>query len=537
MRTSATETSKEGLAFLQRRVALFGLASGGLGLIFLVFRAVVHVAGRDYDELRDPSFLYHLLGVALALSAWLSCRSGSRPRRVIHAAEMVALLGPGIAYQLMGWHVPLGERPEMTVLLAVTYSFMARSAYVPSTARRTLLLSLALGVPLVIGTYVAYRRADETFLRAIGTIGLPGTAEQLAGRLATSIAVWWSLTTILATAISGVIYGLRREVREARKLGQYTLEEKIGEGGMGVVYRASHAMLRRPTAVKLLPANKAGEQSILRFEREVQLTASLSHPNTVTVFDFGRTPEGVFYYAMELLDGAGLDIVVRLDGAQPPERALHVLDAVAGALAEAHAIGLIHRDVKPANIILCKQGGLYDVPKVVDFGLVKDMSGGGAALTATATLTGTPLYMAPEAIRTSGALDARSDLYALGAVGYFLVTGTHVFPGQNLIEVCSHHLHTPPEPPSARLARAVPADVEKLLLDLLAKDPDERPRSANEVQQRVRECRAYGAWDRERARRWWEEHGEKLRRHRTEGPTLTRIEPALSVSKLVSGGP
>jgi serine/threonine-protein kinase len=339
------------------------------------------------------------------------------------------------------------------------------------------------------------------------------------------IAAWWSLTTILATATSSVIYGLRREVREARKLGQYTLEEKLGEGGMGVVYRASHAMLRRRTAVKLLPAEKAGEQSIARFEREVQLTAGLSHPNTVTIFDFGRTPEGVFYYAMELLDGASLDVVVELDGAQPPERVLHVLDGVAGALVEAHEIGLIHRDIKPANIILCKQGGLFDVPKVVDFGLVKDLSGTGVALTGTATLAGTPLYMSPEAITTPDAMDARGDLYALGAVGYFMVTGSHVFPGRSPVEVCGHHLHTKPEPPSTRLGRAFPPDLESLLLDCLEKDPSRRPQTADELQQRVRECRAFGAWDRERARHWWQENGEKLRRSRTEHPTLTRDEP------------
>jgi serine/threonine-protein kinase len=240
---------------------------------------------------------------------------------------------------------------------------------------------------------------------------------------------------------------------------------------------------------------------------------------------------------MELLDGFGLDVLVRLDGAQPPERALHVLDAVAGALAEAHEIGLVHRDVKPANIILCRQGGFFDVPKVVDFGLVKDTSGVGTALTANTTLTGTPLYMAPEAIRSPGPLDGRSDLYSLGAVGYFLVTGTHVFPGHSVIEVCSHHLHTRPEPPSARLGRPVPSDVERLLLELLAKDPDERPRSAIEVQERVRQCQAYGAWDRERARRWWHEHGEKVRRHRTEDPTLTRIEPAMSFTRATSREP
>jgi serine/threonine-protein kinase len=207
----------------------------------------------------------------------------------------------------------------------------------------------------------------------------------------------------------------------------------------------------------------------------------------------------------------------------PPERVLHVLDGVAGALTEAHEAGLVHRDVKPANIILCKQGGFFDVPKVVDFGLVKDLAAGGVALTATATLTGTPLYMAPEAITSPGALDARVDLYALGAVGYFLATGTHVFPGRTFIEVCSHHLHRPPEAPSTRLGRALPPDLERLILDCLEKDASRRPPTATELQERVRACRDYGAWSRERARRWWEEHGEGVRHRRTEMPTLTRV--------------
>jgi eukaryotic-like serine/threonine-protein kinase len=506
-------------------VALFGLASGGLGLIFLLFRTVVAVSTREYREFVRPSFLYRLLAVSAALAAWLACRTGERSRTFLHAAEVLALVGGSVAYQLMGWHIALAARPEMIVLLAITYSFMARAAYVPSPARRTLLLSLTVGVPFVIGTYVVYLGADETFLRGASLGETPLTAEEYASMSATSIAVWWSLTTVLATATSSVIYGLRRDVREARKLGQYTLEEKLGEGGMGVVYRASHAMLRRPTAVKLLPAEKAGEQSIARFEREVQLTARLTHPNTVTIFDFGRTQEGVFYYAMELLDGAALDVLVELDGAQPPERALHMLDGVAGALMEAHEIGLIHRDVKPANIILCKQGGLFDVPKVVDFGLVKDLSDGGVALTSTATLTGTPLYMCPEAIIAPNAMDGRGDLYALGAVGYFMVTGTHVFPGRSPVEVCGHHLHTKPEPPSTRLGREFSPDLEALLLDCLEKDPSRRPQTAAELQQRVRGCRAYGAWDRERARHWWQENQERLHRVRTDHPTLTRVEP------------
>src|SRR4029453_4275610 len=212
------------------------------------------------------------------------------------------------------------------------------------------------------------------------------------------------------------------------------------------------------------------------------------------IFDFGRTPEGIFYYAMELLDGAAIDVIVEVDGPQPPERFLHVLDGVTGALMEAHEIGLVHRDVKPANIILCKQGGLFDVPKVVDFGLVKDLSGGEASLTATSTLAGTPLYMSPEAITAANLVDARGDLYSLGAVGYFMVTGTHVFPGRSPIEVCPPPPQPKPEPPSVRLGRAVPPDLEKLLLDCLEKDPARRPQTAAALQQRVRECRAYGAW-------------------------------------------
>jgi serine/threonine-protein kinase len=231
----------------------------------------------------------------------------------------------------------------------------------------------------------------------------------------------------VATAGSGVIYGLRREVRRALRLGQYTLEEKLGEGGMGVVYRARHALLRRPTAVKLLKGDRLGEASLRRFEREVQLTASLSHPNTVSVYDFGRTPEGVVYYAMEYLEGLSLEQLVAEAGAQPPGRVVHVLRQVLGALAEAHGVGLVHRDVKPGNVILCERGGLSDVAKVVDFGLVKDLDAADA-LSHEGMLVGTPLYLAPEAIRSPNA-DPRSDLYSLGAVAYVLLTGNHVFDG------------------------------------------------------------------------------------------------------------
>ncbi|MBX7187514.1 MAG: serine/threonine protein kinase [Vicinamibacteria bacterium] len=308
---------------------------------------------------------------------------------------------------------------------------------------------------------------------------------------------------------SRVIYGLGLEVAAARRLGQYTLEEKLGEGGMGVVYRASHAMLRRPTAVKLLRPENSGERGLERFEREVQRTAALSHPNTVAIHDYGRTRDGVFYYAMEYLDGADLQRLVAEDGAQPPERVVHVLRQVLGALAEAHGVGLIHRDIKPANIILCERGGLPDVAKVVDFGLVKEVDA-SAGESREDALVGTPLYMAPESIG-SGEATAASDLYAVGAVAYYLLTGSHVFTGKTALEVCSHHLLTPPVPPSQRSGRSLPPRLEAWVLRCLEKAPARRPAGAIEAAEELSASHDR-VWDMETAREWWRVKGASLRR-------------------------
>lgn len=311
----------------------------------------------------------------------------------------------------------------------------------------------------------------------------------------------------MAVVASRVIFGLRAKVDKVRRLGQYTLEGKLGEGGMGVVYRASHAMLRRPTAIKMLRPEMAGEDTIRRFEREVQLTASLSHPSTVAIFDYGRTPQGVFYYAMEYLDGLNLEQLVRADGPQPPARVVHILHQVCGALGEAHDVGLIHRDVKPANIILAERGDMPDVAKVVDFGLVKkfETAGSPAAIEVTSAnvLVGTPLYMSPEAISGDAALDGRSDLYALGAVGYFLLTGTPVFSAKSLVEVFAHHLHTQPEPPSVRSGGHVPEDLEQLILRCLAKRPGERYDDAKTLQYALDRCAEHSPWDGDLALQWW----------------------------------
>jgi serine/threonine-protein kinase len=244
----------------------------------------------------------------------------------------------------------------------------------------------------------------------------------------------------------------------------------------------------------------------------------LTHPNTVTVFDYGRTTDGVFYYAMELLEGASLDEVVKVDGPQPEERVIHLLEQAAASLAEAHDAGLIHRDVKPGNILVVDRGGISDLVKVVDFGLVKDvgtLEGGGAtsetALTMANAITGTPLYIAPETLTAPDTIDARADLYALGAVGYWLLTGTHVFGGNSIFEVCAHHLHSVPEPPSVRLGAPVSADLESVLLACLAKRPEDRPGSAHILRERLLACAAAGRWTNARAAEWWAAHRHQLR--------------------------
>ena len=303
--------------------------------------------------------------------------------------------------------------------------------------------------------------------------------------------------------------------REATHLGRYRLLEKIGEGGMGSVYKAQHALLRRPTAIKLLPPDKAGADNLRRFEQEVQLTASLTHPHTITIFDYGHTSEGVFYYAMEYIDGLTLSDLVARSGAQHQGRVIDLMGQTASALVEAHGIGLVHRDIKPGNImvhLLHPHGGAGDCVKVLDFGLVKEVQQDGSIeVTHEAGLVGTPQYMSPESIIAPNTVDARADLYALGAVAYYLLTGTHVFTGENVLEVCSHHLHSTPEPLSSRLGKPIAPEFEALVLDCLAKKPSQRPQSALEVERRVSQCHGIPEWAVEDARCWWDEYGDTSR--------------------------
>ena len=317
------------------------------------------------------------------------------------------------------------------------------------------------------------------------------------------------------------VEALERAIEDQKKLGPYTLEGKLGEGGMGEVYRARHALLRRPTAVKLIRPDRVDPETLQRFEREVRTTSRLTHPNTITVYDYGRTPDGTLYYAMELLEGATLRQIVELTGPQHPGRVAHILAMVASALSEAHAIDLIHRDVKPSNIILTSQGGVPDVAKVLDFGLVKELSPDPdhPELSHDAVLAGTPLYMAPELTKSPARPSPASDLYAVGAVGYYLLTGKHLFGGGSVFEILLRHVKR--APPSASEARGepVPPELEALLLALLAKDPAERPQDASEVAAQLHAMPCIAAWSEAHAQAWWERYGAVFR------PSLVDLVP------------
>jgi hypothetical protein len=303
----------------------------------------------------------------------------------------------------------------------------------------------------------------------------------------------------------------RRRLSEAelklKQLGQYTLEEKIGEGGMGVVYRARHALLRRDTAVKLLLPDRADQASTERFEREVRLTCQLTHPNTIQIYDYGRTPDGIFYYAMEFLRGLNLHELIARFGPQPECRVIHILTQVCDSLAEAHALGLIHRDIKPGNVFLCHRGGMFDWVKVLDFGLVREYRLGnteGMSPSAENLIEGTPWFTPPEAIQNAAQTDPRSDLYSLGALGYYLLTGQYIFDAETISEIHQKQLATAPTPPGQRTTNPISPEMEQILLRCLEKEADLRPQSAGELQALLLACPAAEGWTPAERAAWWE---------------------------------
>jgi serine/threonine-protein kinase len=502
--------SEESREFLQERIGRFA------GVV-LVLSLPFFVAGWAVDLVWYPKGLAHglpltsthffnLAWMTVLLAMWLSTRGEPLPGEVLLVIDGFGMFLVSAAVLGMCFSIPVVLRPDLIAVVALLGQLLYRAAIVPSSPARTAWIGAACAAPLPVLTYFAYGRGSNLS-------GLPSP-----WAYTTYSILFGILLVLLSAKISSVIYGLRETLREARRLGPYTLEAKIGEGGMGAVYRASHALLRRPTAIKVLPPERAGEMDLTRFEREVQMTSQLTSPHTVSIYDFGRTPDGLFYYAMEYLDGIDLQELVSRDGPMHPGRTVFVLRQVCEALSEAHRVGLIHRDIKPANILLCQRGGRPDVAKVVDFGLVKKLTGGaGPGATRDDLVLGTPHYLSPEALRTPDRIDARSDIYALGATAYYLLTGSTVFDG-HVAELFAHHIGTPPESLAARLGRPIPPSLEAVVLSTLAKNPDERPESVECLDASLAACADVPAWTEADASAWWGARGARILAARAGAP-------------------
>ncbi|MDH3200971.1 MAG: serine/threonine protein kinase [Myxococcales bacterium] len=498
-------------AFLQKRVAAFGLIGMLLGGTALLFRVLMGILfGFLEEELRNPSFILHALSILPMLAIWLICRRGELKLMTIGAVEYAGLFGASLGYIGMGMNIRPEVGADTITAFILALMLFARSVFVPSSARRTAILGVLIGIPLVAAMYAHYLSVDLGIWRRFGFDSTGLSKYRVATSQAVITVMWWTLTVGLASLASRVIHRLREEVSDIQSLGQYKLERKLGEGAMGVVYEATHGMLKRPTAIKLLKPQIADPEALDRFRREVQLTAKLTHPNTVTIYDYGRTPEGLFYYAMELLSGATLTQVVEAGGPQPIARVVRVLRDAALALNEAHAVGLIHRDIKPSNIMLARQGGVPDVTKVLDFGLVKNLGKvDDLERTNTLSIKGTPNYLSPEAIQDPQGIDARSDIYSLGAVGYYLLAGRHMFEGKTIIEVCMHHLHTEPVPLNELCANGIPPRLEELIFGCLAKSQGDRPSSGQELADALDKLDV-ARWTRADAESWWDAHSPDI---------------------------
>jgi serine/threonine-protein kinase len=337
------------------------------------------------------------------------------------------------------------------------------------------------------------------------------------------VSVFNSISVIVAVYGSRLIYGLNRDVAEARELGSYSLEERLGEGGMGEVWRARHRLLARPAAIKLVRLDASSHgwgpstyRLLQRFEREAQVTASLTSPHTVSLFDFGLNDEGTFYYVMELLDGMDLDSLVGKYGPAPPERVVHILTQACKSLSEAHDSGLVHRDIKPANMMVCRYGHEFDFVKVLDFGLVAlgPERSVDNKLTAEGLAAGTPGFMPPE-LASDGPVDGRADIYSLGCVAFWLLTGRLVFDADNPMRMIVAHLKETPPRPSSIAETEIPGALDELVLSCLEKDPKRRPQSADRLMDELGACGLEAQWTQERARQWWEMHRPCI------GPTIS----------------
>jgi serine/threonine-protein kinase len=502
--------TSNGLDFVRERLALVGktlfLVSFGFYL-FLLASMVLFGGAPFLAVVTGPVASGHLAASSTMGLLWLLASRARLSVRSLGALDAICFVVACAFLSIMTIH---DEGQILQVLLALIVTVMIRAILVPSRPGRTMVVSALAFLPTVV---VCIAQHHPTAL-------LPGFTAAYQKQYMTLNTVLWSvLGTTLATITSRVTYGLRRQVAEANELGQYVLEEKIGGGGMGEVWRAHHRLLIRPAAIKLIRPQMSGDPTLLlrRFEREARATAALRSPHTVQLYDFGATEDGRLYYVMELLDGLDLDTLVKQYGPLPAERVVHILRQVCSSLQDAHVNGLVHRDIKPANVVVSRAGTTFDFAKVLDFGLVKldtteksetarKAGNRDARLTTEGSTSGTPAFMAPEVVLGVADTDHRVDLYALGCVGYWLLTGKLVFGGKSAVEVMFHHAHTPAPRPSTRSELPIPARLEDLVMECLEKEPARRPASAEAVSTRLDAVSLESAWTVERAERWWAMH-------------------------------
>jgi eukaryotic-like serine/threonine-protein kinase len=442
---------------------------------------------RVFDVVGGAGFL-----ASMALF-WYTRRSKRSARFLLDLAlvyEVFIALNIGILDYAMGY--PAGVSWIAIIILLFP-------PVIPSTPRKTLIAALIAA---------SMDPAGALIWRGLGADVIPmGTVFVLA--------IPSYLCALVAPLISRIIRQLGREVRRAREMGSYVIGDLIGAGGMGEVWQATHRFLARPAAIKLIKPDvlsamtkEQGDVLVQRFRREARAAANLRSPHTIQLYDFGVASDGTFYYVMELLNGMDLQTLVAKHGPLPPARVIYVLQQACESLAEAHDRGLVHRDIKPANIQVCRMGHYFDFVKVLDFGLVKTQSGDAEPkldpkLTAPNTVTGTPAYLSPESA-LGEPVDQRTDIYALGCVAYWMLTGRYVFTGESSIQIVARHVNTAPVPPSRYSTFDISPALDELVLACLKKKPRERPRSARELCDRLGRCEVETGWTRDDARKWWE---------------------------------
>ena len=480
---SAVDRQEKTRADLQDRLAvLFKVMFWSLVALVLFVWGQYTSYGTKIPMRLDIVYAGAAVGLCAMAVIWRALLVGrTLSLRALHRLDFVYSFGIGLSFGASAYLQKDLKAAGYMSLVYATFTVFARALLVPSSARRTFTTSLLTFVPMAITAFAVALTTSQD---------LTPTAFFFGCQLLSHLAI------VLATAGSTVIYGLRSQVNVAAQLGQYKLERVISKGGMGTVYRANHTLLRRETAIKLMQVTNT--ETLEHFEQEVQAMSELTHPNTVVVYDYGRSLDGQFYYAMEYLPGVDLHNLVKRYNALPSGRVARLLAQVCGALQEAHERKLVHRDIKPANIIVCERGGAPDVAKVVDFGLVKDV---GKTTNTTQTIKGTVGFIAPEVVTDPDLVGPAVDIYAVGCVAYYLVTGRNVFTAATPMEQLRLHVKAEPTPPS-KLVPAIAPELERIILRCLAKQPRDRFASARELAAALRTVPT-GDWTDAMARAWW----------------------------------